>query len=332
MVVQNLLSRHDLKGNWVDIIFIGLLAYFLITNTGFVDTLFDVLGFLFSLFFSYQFYTGFGHILSNNFSLPPGLSDAAGFFIAWLLSEVFLSIVFAFLLSKFLQFMRVNIVNRALGFLPAIVQACLLYLFFVSLIFALPVRGQIKETILQSRTGPLCIQWSSQLEKAEKGVFGEAVSESLNFLTVEPSSGESVNLGFKIQAGKLPYDPQSEATMVQLVNKERTSRGVPALAADTRLRVLARSYGEIMFENGFFSHTSQVDGSTPADRANKANIQYYVIGENLAYAPDVYLAHQGLMNSPSHRANILNAEYHKVGIGVIDGGIYGKMFVQEFTN
>jgi uncharacterized protein YkwD len=38
------------------------------------------------------------------------------------------------------------------------------------------------------------------------------------------------------------------------------------------------------------------------------------------------------MNSPGHRANILGADYGKVGIGIIDGGVYGRMFVQEFSN
>jgi len=44
------------------------------------------------------------------------------------------------------------------------------------------------------------------------------------------------------------------------------------------------------------------------------------------------LAMQGLMNSPGHRANILSPSFHKVGIGVLDAGIYGEMFVQEFTD
>jgi uncharacterized protein YkwD len=38
------------------------------------------------------------------------------------------------------------------------------------------------------------------------------------------------------------------------------------------------------------------------------------------------------MNSPGHKANILSISFGKVGIGVIDGGIYGEMFCQEFTN
>jgi uncharacterized protein YkwD len=55
-------------------------------------------------------------------------------------------------------------------------------------------------------------------------------------------------------------------------------------------------------------------------------------GENLAYAPSVAIAHEGLMNSPGHRENILRASFNKLGVGVIDAGVNGKMFCQEFTN
>ena len=64
----------------------------------------------------------------------------------------------------------------------------------------------------------------------------------------------------------------------------------------------------------------------------KAGINYQYAGENLALAPSTSLAMQGLMNSPGHRANILSPNFHKVGIGVIDGGIYGEMYTQDFTN
>jgi len=87
-----------------------------------------------------------------------------------------------------------------------------------------------------------------------------------------------------------------------------------------------------MLENGFFSHVSAIDGSDAGERASSAGISYGVLGENLAYAPDVYIAHHGLMNSQGHRKNILSADYNKVGIGVIDAGIYGKMFVQLFSD
>jgi uncharacterized protein YkwD len=101
---------------------------------------------------------------------------------------------------------------------------------------------------------------------------------------------------------------------------------------DHQMQAVARDYAREMLIHGFFSHTSALDNSTPADRVERAGIDYLVVGENLAYAPDVYLAHRGLMNSPGHKANILSADYGRVGIGVIDAGIYGRMFVQQFKN
>jgi uncharacterized protein YkwD len=52
----------------------------------------------------------------------------------------------------------------------------------------------------------------------------------------------------------------------------------------------------------------------------------------LALAPTLATAHTGLMNSEGHRANILEPKFKRVGIGVIDNGVYGKMFVQVFTD
>lgn len=48
----------------------------------------------------------------------------------------------------------------------------------------------------------------------------------------------------------------------------------------------------------------------PANRAMRFGLEFSVIGENLAFAPDVYIAHQGLMNSQGHKANILSTDFH----------------------
>ena len=207
-----------------------------------------------------------------------------------------------------------------------------MFLLFVSLVFAFPVRGQIKQDILNSTTGPAFVNIGQQFELQIKGVFSEAISESVNFLTVKPRSDEVVQLDFKVKNTELSVDAVSEEKMIELVNSERVKRGIHPLQKDEQLMQLGRAYAKEMFEHGFFSHVSQVDGSTPGDRANRMNIEYMVLGENLAYAPDVYLAHQGLMNSEGHRKNILSEDFGRVGIGVIDGGVYGKMFVQEFAN
>ena len=219
-----------------------------------------------------------------------------------------------------------------LGFIAAIVQGSVIFLFIITLIFALPVRGNIKNDILKSQSGPFFVNLSQNLQLITKHVFGGAVSEALNFMTIKPESNERVELGFNLKNSEMRADADSEDTLLQLLNKERTQRGLKALIMNEKLRNLARSYGTVLFEGGFFSHVSKIDNSSPGDRANKAGVEYTVLGENLAFAPDVYIAHQGLMNSEGHRANILGKDYNKVGLGVVDGGVYGKMFVQEFSN
>jgi uncharacterized protein YkwD len=130
------------------------------------------------------------------------------------------------------------------------------------------------------------------------------------------------------QAATLTADEQY---MLNLVNKERRANGLNALEIDPKLQMMARRYSQEMIDNNFFSHTSPVTGEL-LDRVTAAGVDdgWLLAGENLAGAPTVESAFQGLMNSPTHKDNILEPKYTRVGIGVIDGGPYGKMFSQEF--
>lgn len=331
-MLEQFIEKYSLRGNWIDLAFIILILYFILTQKGFINTFLEAVAFIFSLIFSYRFYAFFAKLLILNFTIPKGIAQASGFFIAWFLAEILFSVIALRLLAKLFERFQKHPLNRSLGIVAAIIQASTIFLFFVSLVFAFPVRGQIKQALIDSRTAPFFINISRSLEKQIKNVFGEAVTETLNFLTIKPQSNERVDLGFKTQEKQLSYDVQSEVTMFTSVNKERQERGIKALTFDYQIRDVARAYAMEMLTHGFFSHNSAVDGSTPADRADRAGISYLVIGENLAFAPDVYIAHDGLMNSEGHRRNILSDDFGKVGIGVADGGIYGKMFVQEFTN
>lgn len=128
-------------------------------------------------------------------------------------------------------------------------------------------------------------------------------------------------------AGSLNDD---ERQMLNLVNQERAAAGLRPLQADMALVRLARMKARDMIDKGYFAHQSPTYGS-PFEMLRGAGIDYSYAGENLAGAPAVDSAHENLMNSPGHRANILNADYTRAGIGVVEGGPYGKMFVQLFT-
>ncbi|SDN38607.1 uncharacterized protein, YkwD family [Fictibacillus solisalsi] len=128
-------------------------------------------------------------------------------------------------------------------------------------------------------------------------------------------------------AGQLTAD---EKQMVDKVNQEREKAGVKPLQVDMELTKMARVKAQDMIDNNYFDHNSPKYGS-PFDMMKQFGIQYQTAGENIAGNSSVDGAHTSLMNSQGHRENILKSDYTKVGIGIVDGGKYGKMFVQEFT-
>ena len=120
-----------------------------------------------------------------------------------------------------------------------------------------------------------------------------------------------------------------EARMLKLVNQEREERGLKPLQVDMAVTAEARKKSRDMIDKNYFGHTSPTYG-TPFEQMSRAGISYRAAGENLAGAPTVDRAHTSLMNSAGHRANILNPIYTHVGIGIVDGGPYGKMYTQMF--
>lgn len=318
--------------NWFDLLFSVFLVYFIFTSRSLIASLLDLVGFIFTLFISYRTYAIVGVAMTTYLYIPKGIAQAWGFFIVWFFVEAFLFIIVRIVLSQLPDSVHEHPVNRFFAFIPGAIQAFIFFMLITVTAFSLPIRPTIKQDIMSSRTGPVFVSFSNMFERHAKNVFGGAVHETLNFLTIRQNSSEGLSLGFKVEKSALNVDHDSEISMINLVNKERKDRGLRPLSQNEGLTEVARAYGKEMFVNGFFSHESKVDGSSPAQRVDRNGIYYTITGENLAYAPDVIIAHQGLMNSPGHRKNILLEDYGTVGIGVIDAGIYGKIFVQEFTD
>ncbi len=113
------------------------------------------------------------------------------------------------------------------------------------------------------------------------------------------------------------------------VNAERAKKGLPALQIDYRLVQTARAKSWDMLKGGYFDHQSPTLGS-PFDQMKKAGIPYHYAGENIAGNSSAAGAMVSWMNSSGHRANILNPRFNHIGIGVVDGGPYGKMLTQQF--
>lgn len=120
----------------------------------------------------------------------------------------------------------------------------------------------------------------------------------------------------------------AEAQVLKLVNDERAKAGCSPVAANSALRELAEDFSEAMATQGFFDHTDP-GGATPWDRAEAAGIGN-LGGENIARGQaDAQAVMDAWMESPGHRANILNCEFQTLGVGVHFGS-GGPWWTQNF--
>jgi uncharacterized protein YkwD len=118
------------------------------------------------------------------------------------------------------------------------------------------------------------------------------------------------------------------AEVLKLVNEERAKVGCSAVAANSSLAGLAEAFSEDMADRGFFDHTDP-DGASPWDRAAKLGITS-LGGENIARGQaDAAAVMEAWMNSPGHKANILNCDFKTLGVGV-QFGSGGPWWTQDF--
>jgi uncharacterized protein YkwD len=122
--------------------------------------------------------------------------------------------------------------------------------------------------------------------------------------------------------------------VIAITNQHRRNAGLPPLAEDKQLSLAAMNKVQDMFNRQYFEHVSP-DGHGPGYLAEQVGYSYVIVGENLAmgmFESDADLV-QAWMNSPGHRANILNERYLEIGVAVGIGEFNGErvwLAVQEF--
>lgn len=121
-----------------------------------------------------------------------------------------------------------------------------------------------------------------------------------------------------------------EQQVVELVNKERAAAGLPALKMNTKLAGVAEKKAEDLRDKNYFDHQSPTYGS-PFDMMKQFGITYSTAGENIAKGQETPSeVMNGWMNSPGHRANILNADYTEIGVGYVTDSNGTTYWVQHF--
>lgn len=141
-----------------------------------------------------------------------------------------------------------------------------------------------------------------------------------------------------------------ENEVVRLCNVERQKAGIQPLSNNEMLRQVARYKSNDMLQNNYFAHESPSTGYQPWDLASTFNYSYKAFGENIwmtkvegdLSSPNAMLDYrssvtaqkmvQDWMNSPGHKANILNPNFNKIGVGVAFSDCGRSYATQEFSD
>jgi hypothetical protein len=110
-----------------------------------------------------------------------------------------------------------------------------------------------------------------------------------------------------------------EKQLFDLVNRERERAGVSKLEWNDNLTRAALRHSQLLDKHQELSHQFAGELSLQ-ERVGVTGARFNAVAENVAEAPEVAIAHQGLMESPGHRANILNGDYNAVGISIVQDG------------
>ena len=221
---------------------------------------------------------------------------------------------------------RLGRADRVLGIVPAAIRGLFLVALAILAVETLPLNSQVKAAVESSATGRVVSAGVAAYQPELASLAGQLGGSSLLVTKIGEDQTESLALPDGLAVAP---DPVAERQLFDLVNEERTARGLSPLEWDDRLVPVGRAHSEEMFALKYFSHESPVSGS-PFDRLRAAGITYTRAGENLAYAQSIAVAHRALMESPGHRENILRPEFTRIGIGVVSGGAYGRMVTQLF--
>jgi uncharacterized protein YkwD len=117
------------------------------------------------------------------------------------------------------------------------------------------------------------------------------------------------------------------AATLCLLNEERAKHGLKPLISHPQLEKAAQNYSRAMVRERFFDHVSP-GGSTLLSRVRRGTrylqgARRYSLGENIAWGSGTYATPaetvQGWMESPGHKANILNRRFKHIGVGVAPG-------------
>lgn len=315
--------------NWIDVVAILSMLAFTIRgySAGMITVVLSITEFILSVLLAQRYTSPFSLFITSKFGIPLlWARPIAGVLIVFVTFYVLSLLHLTQRLRPIYHFANSQF-NRLLGAMFGALQGSLYIAILFLLVLALPVQGTVKQDVQESVFG------NALLTIANKYAPGLATMLSISGEQVAalllPSTADHIVFPTRFSQAVITVNEEGEQQLLNSVNAARIANGVEMLRPNSTLQVIARAYSEQMVREAFFAHVD-AQGNDVSDRLEAAGITYQVAGENLALAPDIPTIHEGLMQSPGHRRNILDPQFTEVGIGIVDTGGYGKMATQIF--
>lgn len=317
--------------NYIDLILISiiLLSAFSGWKHGFIFSFIELINWTGSLAIGFLIYPYLSDAITAIFAIKSFWTVPLIFLVSIILGRILLAILLNSFLNKIPDSAHQRPANKMLGVIPGSVNGVIFAALLAIVISGIPLGNNFSEEAQNSNLAYTLTSKTKWIENKVRPVFSDMANETGAAITIHPETNKLIKLPFKVE--KATPRPDLEARMLVLINQERQQRNLKQLKPDPPLREVARKHSVDMFRRGYFSHDTP-EGKDPFDRIRRAKVPFLTAGENLALSPNLKTAHDGLMESPGHKANILHPEFGRVGIGILDGGRNGIMVTQNFRN
>lgn len=298
---------------------------------GFVEIFSALFGLIASVYLSFRYHLLLGQTITAYLGINSNWSSLIGYVLVAGLVQIVITLFSIYVFRKLLSFLLYLPINNILGIFVGIANSLLFIVLFVNVILMLPFSGVYKQQVVESVIFKYIADVSLKFGANIKIPLEAAIHDTQQFITLKPGSTEKIAIAAKVQNWDMYPDQAAESEMLTLINAERIKNGLFELINSANLQDISRTRCEDMFDRRYFSHYDP-DGHDIAYEAKSVGIRFSIIADNIAYAYNTQTVHDGFMANHDSRNVILNPKYTKVGIGIIDAGIYGKIYVQIFTD
>lgn len=320
----------------IDIVAILLLGLLLVRGwwRGFVREAMDLVGLILGTVLAFRLAPFMGGVVNTFFDVSEPVARLIGGSIVLVAVGVALAIVTRSIDARF-QLPGLNLINRVGGAGLASAWGIFLATLVLTVGVVLPMPPSISDQLDSSAVTRTLTDPDGLAQEVFNELAGNRLvagvlrlRELVGSRRVVIGPGESL-VTPAADPGDLEDYPDTAQLVFELLNEARVAEGRTPLIWSDALAGVAASHAREMYLEGYFAHESPTTGDV-GDRLSSAGIGFSVAGENLALAATAHEVHDGLMDSPGHRANMLSDEFEFGGVAVVSGPL-GLMTVQVFS-